>query len=212
MTPAPRSAPGPAPSLAPRSDQRFGAAVRGRHAAAAIVALAASVALSSVVAGAEAGPAYLAVADWSAGAVSVNTVRLSATTNGDIPKRADEFIAGNVIVGIAWADLGTGTALVATIHPALGRDSKQLKDGWHVHTVQLAGGATAPNDFCLVAVLTTPTAGIRVQGDRLTIDLAASKLPLGGDVSVDDLDAAVGFTVHPGDTGCATGLGVRVRT
>jgi hypothetical protein len=186
--------------------------IRRRHAGAAVVALAASLALSTVVAGAQAGPAYLAVNDWSAEALSPMTVQLSASTNAAIPRRADDFIAGNAIVGIAWADLGTGTAVVATIHPAIGRDSKQLKDGWHVHTVQLAGGATAPNDFCLVAVLTTPTAGIQIQGDTLTLNLAASKLPLGGDVSIGDLDAAVGFTVHGGDAGCATGLGVRVRT
>ena len=189
-----------------------GSTVRGRHAGAAVIALAASVALSTVVAGAQAGPAYLAVDAWSADAVSSQTVRVSASTNAAIPRQADDFIAGNAIVGLAWADFGTLTALVATIHPAIGRDSKQLKDGWHVHTVLLAGGATAPNDFCLVAVLTTPTAGIRIQNDTMTIDLAASKLPLGGDVSVGDLDGAVGFTVHGGDAGCATGLGVRVRT
>ena len=193
-------------------EPRHRSTVRGRHAGAAVVALAASLALSTVVAGAQAGPAYLAVTDWSADALSGNVVQLSATTNGAISRRADEFIAGNVIVGIAWADLGTGTAVVATIHPALGRDSKQLKDGWHLHTVQLAGGATAPNDFCLVEVMTTPTAGIQIQGDTLRINLAGSKLPLGGDVSIGDLDAAVGFTVHPGDAGCGTGLGVRVRT
>ena len=186
--------------------------IRGRHAGAAVVALAASLALSTVVAGAQAGPAYLAVNDGSATALSPNVVQLSASTNADIPRRADDFIAGNAIVGLAWADLGTGTAVVATIHPAIGRDSKQLKDGWHVHTVQLGGGATAPNDFCLVAVLTTPTAGIQIQGDTMTLNLAASKLPLGGDVSIGDLDAAVGFTVHGGDAGCATGFGVRVRT
>ena len=186
--------------------------IRGRHAGAAVIALAASLALSTVVAGAQAGPAYLAVNDWSATALSPNVVQLSASTNADIPRRADDFIAGNAIVGLAWADLGTGTAVVATIHPAIGRDSKQLKDGWHLHTVQLAGGATAPNDFCLVAVLTTPTAGIQIHGDTMTLNLAASKLPLGGDVSIGDLDAAVGFTVHGGDAGCATGLGVRVRT
>ena len=189
-----------------------GSTARGRYAGAAVVALAASLALSTVVAGAEAGPAYLAVDGWSAEAVSQNTVRVSASTNAAIPRHPDDFISGNAIVGLAWADLGTGTALVATIHPAIGRDSKQLKDGWHVHTVQLGGGATTPNDFCLVAVLTTPTAGIRIQDDTMTIDLAASKLPLGGDVAVGDLDAAVGFTVHGGDAGCATGLGVRVRT
>jgi hypothetical protein len=193
-------------------EPRHRSTARGRHAGAAVVALAASLALSSVVAGAQAGPAYLAVTDWSARALSGNVVQLSATTNGGIPRRADDFIAGNVIVGIAWADLGTGTAVVATIHPALGRDSRQLKDGWHLHTVQLAGGATAPNDFCLVEVMTTPTAGIQIQGDTLTINLAASKLPLGGNVAIGDLDAAVGFTVHPGDAGCDTGLGVRVRT
>ena len=193
-------------------EPRHRSTIRGRYAGAAVVALAASLALSTVVAGAQAGPAYLAVTSWSADALSGNVVQLSATTNGSIPRRADDFIAGNVIVGIAWADLRSGTAVVATIHPALGRDSQQLKDGWHLHTVQLAGGATAPNDFCLVEVLTTPTAGIQVQGDTLTVNLGASKLPLGGANSIDALDAAVGFTVHPEDAGCATGLGVRIRT
>jgi hypothetical protein len=146
--------------------------------------------------------------------VGAETVRVSATTNGTIPKQPDGFISGNAIVGIAWADLGTGTALVATIHPVIGRDSHQRPDQWHVHTVQLGSGATAPNDFCLVAVLTTPTAGLRIQGDTMTIDLAADELPDGGSgpISVDDIDAAVGFTVHGGDAGCALGLGVRIRT
>jgi hypothetical protein len=170
--------------------------------------------VATIVAGSQAGPSYLAVGGWSAGAVGPNLVRLSATTNGAIPKQADQFINDNVIVGIAWADLGTGTALVATIHPTLGRDSNQRPDSWHLHTVQLAGGATAPNDFCLVSVNSTPTAGIAIQGSTMTINLAASKLPDpgSGPISVGALDAAVGFTVHGGDAGCATGLGVRVRT
>jgi hypothetical protein len=178
------------------------------------MAVAANLAFAAVVAGSQAGPSYLAVSGWSAGAVSPNTVRLSATTDGAIPKRADQFINDNVIVGIAWADLGTGTALVATIHPTLGRDSNQRPDSWHLHTVQLAGGATAPNDLCLLSVNSTPTAGIAINGNSMTIYLAASKLPDGGDgpISVGNLDAAVGFTVHGGDAGCATGLGVRVRT
>jgi hypothetical protein len=185
-----------------------------RSARAVIAALAANLALASLVAARQGGPAYLAVDSWSAGAISQNTVRLSASTNGDIPKQPDAFIASNAIVGIGWADLGTGTALVATIHPLIGRDSHQRPDQWHLHTVQLAGGATAPNDFCLVAVLTTPTGGIRIQGSTMTINLAATALPDpgSGPISVDDLDAAVGFTVHGGDAGCDTGLGVRVRT
>lgn len=141
-------------------------------------------------------------------------VRLSATAQGEIPTRADAFIDDNVIVGIAWADLDSGTSVVATIHPALGRDSHQRKDGWHIHTVQLAGGATAPNDFCLVAVLTTPTAGIQLYGSTINVNLSASDLPAAGGSTIEaaDFDAAVGFTVHTGDAGCATGLGVRVRT
>jgi hypothetical protein len=171
-------------------------------------AIVANLALAAVVAGAQAGPSYLAVADWSAAALSSNVVMLSATTNGSIPKRPDAFIGDNAIVGLAWADLGTGTALVATIHPVIGRDSNQRPDQWHLHTVQLAGGATAPNDFCLVAVTSTPTAGISIQGSTFTARIAASALP----VSIGELDAAVGFTVHGGDAGCVTGLGVRVRT
>lgn len=173
-----------------------------------------NLALASMVAASQAGPGYLAVESWSAGMTGPNLARLSATTDGTIPKQADDFIAGTAIVGIAWADLGTGTALVATIHPMIGRDSNQRPDQWHLHTVQLGGGATAPNDFCLVAVLTTPTAGIQIKGSTMSINLAASKLPDAGSgpISVDDLDAAVGFTVHGGDAGCATGLGVRVRT
>jgi len=187
---------------------------RRRSVTAVAGAVATNLALAAVVAGAQAGPSYLAVSGWSAGATSPNTVRLSATTNGAIPKQADQFIDDNLIVGIAWADLGTGTALVATIHPTLGRDSNQRPDSWHLHTVQLAGGATAPNDFCLVSVNSTPTAGIAIQGDTMSVNLAASKLPDAGSgpISVGALDAAVGFTVHGGDAGCATGLGVRVRT
>ena len=48
----------------------------------------------------------------------------------------------------------------------------------------------------------------------MTLNLSASKLPDAGSgpIAVRDLDAAVGFTVRDGDTGCATGLGVRLRT
>jgi hypothetical protein len=184
--------------------------ITGRTTRAAIGAVAANLALAAVVAGAQAGPSYLAVSDWSADAPSGNVVALSATTNGTIPKRPDDFIGANAIVGLAWADLGTGTAVVATIHPVIGRDSNQRPDSWHLHTVQLAGGATAPNDFCLVSVNSTPEAGISIQGSTFTARLSASDLPAG--VSIGDLDAAVGFTVHGGDAGCQTGLGVRVRT
>jgi hypothetical protein len=160
------------------------------------------------------GPAYLAVQSFTADAQGPNAVKLSASTNADIPKLTDAFIAAQLIVGIAWADLDSGTAVVATIHPMLGRDSHQRPDAWHVHTVQLTGGATAPNDFCLVAVSSTPNAGIQIQGSTFGLVLSRWEMPIVGDtpLTADDIDASVGFTVHTGDTGCATGLGVRVRT
>jgi hypothetical protein len=198
--------------LAKQEDARM--THRRRSAGAIAAAVAANLALAAVVGASQGGPSYLAVSGWSGRTVSPNTVRLTVTTKGSIPKRADSFITANLIVGIAWADLGTGTALVATIHPTLGRDSHQRPDSWHLHTVQLGGGATAPNDFCLVAVTSTPTAGIAIQGSSMTINIAASSLPDAGNgrISVADLDAAVGFTVNAGDAGCATGLGVRIRT
>jgi hypothetical protein len=156
---------------------------------------------------AQPGPGYLAVRSHSEHASSDHTVRLSATTTDPIPRRPDGFILSQAIVGIAWADLDTGMALVATIHPAIGRDSRQRPDAWHVHTVRLTGGATAPNDFCLVEVSSTPTAGIQIHGATMAIDLRASEMP----ITPAEIDAAVGFTVHPGDAGCASGLGVRVR-
>jgi hypothetical protein len=154
------------------------------------------------------GPAYLAVQSHSERATSSNSARLSATMTGAIPRRPDAFIVSQAIVGVAWPDLDTGTALVATIHPAIGRDSRQRPDAWHVHTVQLTGGATAPNDFCLVEVASTPTAGIQIAGSTMVVNVRTSELP----VAVGAIDAAVGFTVHPGDAGCGTGLGVRIRT
>lgn len=188
--------------------------IRRRRTWAVVAASAANLAVAALVVAAQPGPSYLAVDSWFASAVNDHIVTVSATTNGSIPRRADAFIADNVIVGLAWADLDTGTVLVATIHPVLGRDSNQRPDSWHLHTAQLAGGATSPNDFCLVAVPSTPTAGIRVQGSTITATLPASSLPDAGEgpISIDDFDAAVGFTVHPGDEGCTTGLGVRIRT
>jgi hypothetical protein len=184
-------------------------------AGAMVAALSATLAGAALVTAAENGPDWLTVDSWSAGAASATTVRLYVTTDAAILRQADQFIADNLITGFAWADLDTGTALVATIHPnpLVGRDSKQRPDAWHVHTVQLGGGATGLDDFCLVGVLSSPTAGLRIQGSTMSIDIAASRLPDAGSgpISFEDFDTAVGFTVHQ-DGGCTdTGLGVRLR-
>jgi hypothetical protein len=180
-----------------------------RVVALAIAGLAALVSVGAVLAS-QPGPSYLAVTGFSAEDVNANRVKLSATANGDIPRQPDAFIsdAANLVVGIAWADLATARAFVTTIHPVIGRDSHQNPDAWHAHTVQLAGGATVPNDFCLAAITSTPTAGIQIHGSEMQVNVAADDLPFAAGA----IDAAVGFTVHPDAACTASGLAVRVRT
>jgi len=178
-----------------------------------VAGLALNLAVVAIVAGSEAGPGYLGVQDWSADAQGTNGVRLTVTTNGSIPKAPDTFIGSNAIVGFAWVDGDSGSALVATIHPVIGRDSNQRPDSWHLHTVTLdlndPDGNDTPDDACLVSVDTTPTAGINVQGSLFAANLDRSSMPAG--VGPEDIDLATGFTVH-GNTDCASGFGVRIRT
>ncbi len=172
-------------------------------AAVACVLAAASIGAVAVLA-AGTGPSYLQVESWSATAQNENAARLSVTTGGDIARQADAFIGSNPVVGLAWADLNTGKVFVTTIHPVLGRDSHQSPDGWHAHTATLTGGATAPNDFCVASIDSTPTAGIQIQDDTMTVNVRADQLP----VAPSAFDAAVGFTIQP-DAACASGLAVR---
>jgi len=153
------------------------------------------------------GPAYLAVKSFTAGSQNGETAKLSVTTNGGIPRQPDSFIKSNPVVGFAWADLGAGKVFVTTIHPVLGRDSHQNPDSWHAHTATLAGGATAPHDFCVASIDTTPTAGISIQGNTMAVNVQKSALP----VAPEAFDAAVGFTIQP-DSACASGLAVQIST
>jgi hypothetical protein len=172
-------------------------------AAAAVVAVSAvGLALASLP-----GPDYLEVTSWKAAKKNERTATLSAATKGAIPRRADAFISSNPVVGVAWADLHTSKAFVLTIHPVLGRDSHQNPAGWHAHTVTLAGGASAPNDFCLVGIDSSPTAGIAIQGSAIKANVRLSTLP----VAPSAFDTAVGFTVQS-DAACASKLGVRIST
>jgi hypothetical protein len=155
---------------------------------------AALVALVGLAVAAAPGPDYLEVTSWQAVAKNKGTVRLSATTKAGIPRHPDAFIRSNPVVGIA-------------IHPMIGRDSHQNPRAWHAHTAQLTAGATAPNDFCLGAITSSPTAGIAIQGATVTINTRASLLP----VATTAFDVATGFTVQS-DAACASHLGVRLST
>lgn len=179
--------------------------MKGRFVIAAIVGGLAAASLGAVaVLAAGPGPDYLEVASWSAGSQNDNAARLSVTTGGEIPRRPDAFIGSNPVGGLAWADLDAGKVFATTIHPVLGRDSHQSPDGWHAHTATLAGGATPPNDFCVASIDSTPTAGIQIQDDTMTVNVRADELP----VAASAFDAAVGFTIQP-DAACPSGLAVR---
>ena len=137
-----------------------------------------------------------------------NLARFTFSTDGAIPITPDAFIHGNIAVGYAWADVSTGKALVAVIHPSF-VDSRQQPNGWHVHTVTLSGGATSPNDFCVASVDSAPTAGIDINGNTLTLNIRQSNLPSGETSAT--LSAVVGFTLQS-DAGCASGLAVQINT
>ncbi len=154
-----------------------------------------------------AGPAYLAVSSFSATLQNPNLAKLSVTTGGNIPIRADDFINSNPVVGLAWADLRTGKVFVATIHPVLGRDSLQNPTGWHAHTATLAAGATAPHDFCVASIDSTPTAGITIEASTMAVNVAASDLP----EAPDRFNAAAGFTIQK-DSACASRLAVQLSS
>jgi len=148
-------------------------------------------------------PSY-ATLDDAAVASAGGALKLEADAAGEIPRHADTYIGGVAVFGYAWADLGTGRAVVAVIHPAIGRDSNQNPDAWHTHPVQLAAGAGASN-FCIVS-LGTSQAGIAIVGDQIRVSVARNQAGL----SADDLDVAAAFIVQP-EAGCtATGLGVKV--
>jgi len=150
------------------------------------------------------GPNYLVVSDFSASTQGSNLVKLSATTGDDIPRKPTDFISAHAVAGIAWADLDTGKVFVATIHPTLGRDSNQNPDAWHAHTATLGAG-TASSDFCVVSIDSTPTAGISIQGNTISVNVKQNTLA----VPVSDIDGAVGFVID-GDSDCGSTLGVDV--
>lgn len=172
-----------------------------------VVALGVAAAVGAMIAHASGtGPGYLQVSptSWAAALQNPNLAKLSVTTRGALPRKPDTFISSNPVIGLAWADLDTGKVFVATIHPVLGRDSHQNPDSWHAHTATLTGGATAPNDFCVASIDSTPTAGIQIHGNRMDVNVRADRLP----VAPSAFDAAVGFTIQP-DPACGSGLAVR---
>jgi hypothetical protein len=175
-----------------------------------IIAIIVGIVVTSIagmsIAAALSGPDYLVVDSFTAVSQNANLAKLSATTGGDIPRKPTEFIIEHAVAGIAWADLDTGKVFVATIHPTLGRDSNQNPDSWHAHTATLTGGEGAA-DFCVASIDSTPTAGISIKSNTMSINVKQSDLPF----DVSEIDAAVGFVIDP-EGECDSGLGVSVLT
>jgi hypothetical protein len=149
-------------------------------------------------------PAYTGL-DAGAAEGRGGAVHLTVTASGAIPRHPDGFIASVAVFGYAWADLDTGQGIVAVIHPAIGRDSRQNPEGWHTHPVQLAGGTkpSGTSDFC-IASIGRSQGGITIQGDVMRVHMANRW----AGVAAGALDVAASFIVQE-DRGCAaTGLGV----
>jgi hypothetical protein len=162
-----------------------------------------------VVVPALAAPSYTTVTNSSVRQnPSGNVYTFSATTDGIIPKVADSYIADQVLVfGYAWLDVGTSpiSAVVATIHPAAGKDSTQNPNNWHAHTAQLAATADC-SGFGLglqVVGLLSPTSGVAITGNTINVTMNANSAT----VTPDTVDAATGFTLVQGNNGalCVAG-------
>ena len=139
----------------------------------------------------------------AAGSGTAGSLHLQVGASGPIPRFPDQFITSVAVFGYAWADLDTGHAIVAVIHPVIGRDSRQNPDGWHTHPVQLAAGTkpSGSSDFCIVSVGRSQ-GGVSIHEDLLRLQMAAHW----AGTSAGSLDVAASFTVQ-GDAGCASGLG-----
>jgi hypothetical protein len=148
-------------------------------------------------------PAYATVQGGSASGVG-GAIHLEVDAAAEIPRFPDAYISSVAVFGYAWADVDTGEAIVAVIHPVIGRDSNQNPDGWHTHPVQLATGAGG-SDFCILSIGTSQ-GGIAIRQDRLRLNMAGRQ----AGIQPSELDVAASFIVQS-EAGCAaSGLGVVV--
>jgi hypothetical protein len=136
-------------------------------------------------------PDYTNVEDSS---VEVNNgkMKLTATTEGDIPKKADDFINSVLGFGFAWLDGNEG--IVAAIHPDFD-DSNQNPNAWHTHTVTLDG------DNCVT--VEDSQGGVIIKGNTITLQLSKQ---FTGNI---EPDQAVSFKLVE-DESCDSGAAVEV--
>lgn len=140
---------------------------------------------------------------------TAGSLHLSIDAGGPIARFPDDFIRSVAVFGYAWVDLGTNQGIVAVIHPAIGRDSRQNPDAWHTHPIVLSAG-TATSTFCLAGIAASQ-GGLTITGDVMGLNIALRQ----AGIAAAALDVAASFVVV-GDAGCpelAPGvrLGVQVQ-
>jgi hypothetical protein len=148
-------------------------------------------------------PGYAQLDDGSA-RTTPGSLQLRIDAVGEIPRHPDAFIQSVAVFGYAWADLDSGKGVVAVIHPAIGRDSRQNPDGWHTHPVQLTAG-TAVSSFCIVSIGRSQ-AGIDIRDDILRTNFSLRWAGLNAGA----LDVVAVFIVQADQDCTASGLGVLV--
>jgi hypothetical protein len=120
-------------------------------------------------------------------------MKLTATTEGDIAKKPDDFINSVLGFGFAWLDGNEG--IVAAIHPDFD-DSNQNPNAWHTHTVTLDG------DNCVT--VEDSQGGVIIKGNTITLQL--SKQFTG---NIEPAGQAVSFKLVE-DESCDSGAAVEV--
>lgn len=147
-------------------------------------------------------PAYTQLDDASKRGTD-GSLHLAVDAAGDIPRHPDAFINSVAVFGYAWVDGQTSRGVVAVIHPAIGRDSRQNPDGWHTHPVSLLPG-TQTSTFCIGSIGRSQ-GGIAIHDDVLRLNISERW----AGITAEELDLAASFIVRA-DAGCSVGLGVVV--
>lgn len=141
-------------------------------------------------------PSYIVVSGSSVTpnpAGTVTTFKIS--TNGNIPNVPDSYTNSKIVYGYAWVDAVPGNAVVVTIHPNIPRDSNQNPNLWHPHVT------TLDSSLCITS-LTSPQAGIGINGNSVQVHLPNSNFPAGSYTAL-----ATSFEVVL-DGSCSLGLRV----
>lgn len=156
------------------------------------------------------GPDYMRVLQQFVSAThgssnNYQMVRLSLSTEGNVPTQADDFIKSHFLVGFAWADIVAGKIFAVTIHPATRFDP--YLNIWHTHIMSISGGQTYPNDYCIASIGYSPDARISLTGNTLSVQISRGLLPF----APEEYSMAVGFILQP-DSGCKSGLAMQIST